>query len=217
MPVRPRLLLLIPVAAAAQNASFKGVTVNTTDGQPLAGVHVQLLPAPSDGSGEIYGAMSNRAGQFSMANLPPGAYFMRCDRNGFVLAHSGGARKASGSVALKPGENITDFKIEMAPQAVIAGRVLDQYGDPMQYVRVQISPAAQTDGSFAEGGATAAATNDRGEFRLAAKAWSTGHLMLPPQVAIRRLPRQAKLRGNSSGRNSRSFNGRQLNALARRY
>src|SRR5579872_6649958 len=98
MSVRPLLLLLFPVAAAAQNASLQGITVNAADGQPLAGVHLQLITAPSDGSGSVYGAMSNRAGQFSFANLPPGAYFMRCERNGFVLMHSGGPTRNPGSV-----------------------------------------------------------------------------------------------------------------------
>ena len=39
-------------------------------------------------------------------------------------------------LAVKAGQPIDDYKIVMAEQAVIAGRVVDEYGDPVQNMAV---------------------------------------------------------------------------------
>jgi len=40
------------------------------------------------------------------------------------------------NLAIKPGEHLTGYQLEMTPRAVIAGRVVDEAGDPVQGVRV---------------------------------------------------------------------------------
>jgi len=53
--------------------------------------------------------------------------------------------QAKGSTAIpnltiKPGEALTGYQLEMAPRAVISGRVVDEAGDPVQGARVQSVP-----------------------------------------------------------------------------
>ncbi len=42
------------------------------------------------------------------------------------------------NLAIKPGEHLTGYQLEMTPRAVIAGRVVDEAGDPVQGVRVRL-------------------------------------------------------------------------------
>jgi hypothetical protein len=115
-----------------------------------------------DGTTAAYGAISDRAGHFSIANVEPGTYFFRPERRGFVYAPS---KPASGmpTVTLKPGQRLTDFRIDMTARAVIVGRVLDEHGDPMQNVTVAGEAIPKTD-EWMPGMHTG--TDDRGEFRL---------------------------------------------------
>jgi protocatechuate 3,4-dioxygenase beta subunit len=164
MPFRLLLLMLFPSVVAAQNASLQGVV--TSDGQPMAGVHVQLVGVANGGVGDVYGAMSDRTGRFSMASVPPGAYFVSATRSGFVEIRDPRNKTPLGSVNLKPGRSITDFKIEMTPYAVLSGRVVDQYGDPIPYIPIRVYPIVEHGVTFAGSGASYTQTNDRGEFRM---------------------------------------------------
>ncbi len=161
-----RPLLLIPLLVAgclgAQQSSAAGVTVDQT-GQPLAGVHVRLITGDFDsgeGAETVYGATSDKSGQFSFPSVKPGLYLVMAERTGFIQQGSMGFAM----LALKPGQQLTDHKIAMTAQAVIAGRVTDEYGDPVQGFPVQ-TQAVVSNQLFTVGGRNVM-TDDRGEFRL---------------------------------------------------
>jgi hypothetical protein len=163
--MRPLAAISLLVAAClhAQPGSVVGVVLDRT-GRPLAGVHIRLTGGDLDsnaGPERAYGAISDQAGKFSMEAVIPGAYSMTAERKGFVQQTS---RLAV--LVVKPGQNVTDYRIEMAARAVIMGRVVDEYGDPVQGMSVQLQPVAAGQsqdfnlmGSFAQ-------TDYRGEFRL---------------------------------------------------
>jgi protocatechuate 3,4-dioxygenase beta subunit len=126
------LFLLFCACGAAQQASLEGVAVNAMTGQPLSGVHVRLVEAPSAGQQQVYGAMSDQDGRFSITGVQPGPYTLTPTRAGFIylaLAPGGSTRSP---LRLAPGQHLTDFKLQMTPHAVIAGRVVDEYGDPVR-------------------------------------------------------------------------------------
>jgi hypothetical protein len=86
-----------------------------------------------------------------------------------VAERAGYIQQTSGVLAMlsvKPGEHLTDYKITMALRALIVGHVVDEYGDPVQNVNVQVQPLAsnRTQG-FAYGQGNTM-TDDRGEFRI---------------------------------------------------
>lgn len=120
------------------------------------------------GIGQSYGAMSGRDGAFSMGGVPAGVYLLMAERTGFVQMLKEAVRMQTPAITLQAGRPLTDYKVEMSPRAVIAGRVTDEYGDPVPNVRVEASPVKR-------GGPAAArsmrplpppVTDDRGEFRI---------------------------------------------------
>jgi hypothetical protein len=158
---------MLTAAVAAQPAGIDGVVVNRATGQPLSGVHVRLMTGDFGGGGidRAYGAISDKAGHFSVTGMKPGLYMVMPERAGFVEAHAPGLMPFA-TVALKPGQNLTGHKLEMNPRAMILGRVVDEYGDPVAGVDVQIQPVPPDRESFGMFRGSGNSTDDRGEFRI---------------------------------------------------
>jgi hypothetical protein len=81
---------------------------------------------------------------------------------------------------VKTGDHIRELTLEMVPRAIISGRVLDEYGDPVMDANVTAIPVPPKEDL---GFTPISATNDRGEFRLVvapgkyyvkAKVWPEG-------------------------------------------
>src|ERR1039458_6835987 len=144
--MKPALLgFLFCATLAAQPASMEGTEVNQATGQPLAGVHVRLVTGDFSDSGNdqiAYGAISDRAGHFSITNMKPGIYMVFPERAGFVQAPSAQPAAPFTFVPLKPGQQLAGYKLEMTPHATISARVVDEYGDPVRRVSVQLEPVA---------------------------------------------------------------------------
>ena len=152
--------------AAAQPAGIEGVVLNHATGQPLAGVHVRFVTGDFSGGGmeQAYGAISDRAGHFSVAGLQAGIYVVMPERNGFVQVTSAHPNMPIDLLPVKAGQKIADYKIEMTPCAILSGRVLDEYGDPVQNISVQLEPVSPNAQGFFIGRNNN--TDERGEFRM---------------------------------------------------
>ncbi len=107
----------------------------------------------------VYGAMTGAGGRFSVDPIAAGTYYATLERPGFVSPVA-----IKPVVKLKAGERVSDLKLEMAPRTAISGRVLDEYGDPVQYASVQATPVAGR--PMYEGMYSFATTDERGEFRI---------------------------------------------------
>jgi len=155
------LFWFLAASLAAQTASLEGTVVDKTTGQPVSSAHVRLLSASAmagQSIDRVYGALSDRAGHYSIADIQPGLYFVAVDHSGFIGTFNGRSRPAA--ISLKPGDHLADHKLELTPAAHLSGRVVDENGDPMQSVSVQIRPASAAAGNWA-----VAVSDDRGEFR----------------------------------------------------
>jgi large repetitive protein len=163
------LPLLFCIALRAQPGSIEGTVVNEADGQPLSGVHITLLPSDFASPQETFGAISDRAGHFSMAAVTPGSYIVMPDHTGFLFA-----QKATDPlmpiVRVKAGQHLSDFKVRMAARAVIAGRVVDEAGDPLTGVTVSARYDPEQLFLSLLAGSPQGRTDDRGMFRLVVPA-----------------------------------------------
>ena len=119
-------------------AGIDGVAVSRETGQPIAGGTVSFRPS----QGRPYGAISDGAGHFSITGIAPGVYSVEAGRAGFVYLPPKGQGRVRSSVNLGAGERLTDLKIEMAQRYVVAGRVVDENGDPLQSVLVHAETAS---------------------------------------------------------------------------
>jgi hypothetical protein len=160
-------LLCLPLWA--QNSNVQGIVIDAVTQQPLSGVHVKLVNLDTGTlSMIVYGALSDRTGHFSIAAMPPGAYIPSPEFTGFVPAppKKPGASPFSNTIEIKRGQPVSDLKIEMVRRALIAGRVLDDAGDPVPYASVQVTSETGAPIPLRPFGGNDNRTNELGEFRL---------------------------------------------------
>jgi hypothetical protein len=67
---------------------------------------------------------------------------------------------------LTPGETVTDINVELSPQAVISGRVVDEDGDLWSHANVNLYRSEWERGRSAGSGYSSGEVNDQGEFRI---------------------------------------------------
>jgi Carboxypeptidase regulatory-like domain len=195
--VRPAiLLLLLSAALSAQPAGIDGVVVNHATGQPLSGVHVRLITGDAFGfdiADRAYGAISDKAGRFSITGMKPGVYTLTLERAGYLQARTA---VPDTMVALKAGQNLTGQKLEMNPRAIIMGRVVDDSGDPVQRVEVIALPVQSDRGSPPFLSRSMAATDERGEFQILVSPGRYG-LQASPRMPDNDVPPEIRSDGSS--------------------
>jgi hypothetical protein len=151
------LAWLFPLGLSAQAASpsppkpasLSGTVTNSVTGEPIAHTHIRLDAYPN-----AFGAITTVDGHFSMNAVPPGTYTLFAERRGFQTMAVPASNK---HLELKSDERIKDLVVQLVPDAVISGRVLDSNGAPLDNIRLLVISAGQTQ---------YAATDDRGEFRI---------------------------------------------------
>lgn len=173
-----------PAAETEKPGVIRGTVVSATTKEPIrrADVTLQAVMRPgAPGMGILPGmmpsmtkALTDAEGNFIFKDVKPGTYFLRVERSGYVPtsygARSPGAVPAQ--ISVRPEQEVTGLRIAMTPQAVIAGRVLDEEGEPMQNVMVMavsvdaLQATPRRPGRLGMGMRSQGQTDDRGQFRL---------------------------------------------------
>jgi hypothetical protein len=151
----------------AQQASFSGIAINSITREPLSGTHITVsLIAKFPDPNQPYGAVSGPDGHFSIPNLSPGAYQLLARRNGFIFFEAENRGGSSVGFTLKPGETVNDRIVEMTPEAIISGRVTDEFGDAVQNAFVSATPATGDPSTSVVLSRMNGPADDRGQFRI---------------------------------------------------
>jgi hypothetical protein len=110
--------------------------VQEPGGQGLRKVQVELASEGADDQ-LVYTTATDTEGHFALEDIKPGHYVLSASRSGFMPlnAHH---RKFASAISLQPSQEMKDMVLRMQPAGVIAGKVLDHDGDPMQDVMVSI-------------------------------------------------------------------------------
>jgi hypothetical protein len=158
-------LLLVAAMAWAQPASVTGRAVNASTGAPLKNAQVWLEVFTRIRRGNELPSVpvvaTDADGRFTITNVPPGQYLLFARRGGYLK--DGGQTP----FALAPRETRRDVVVQLAPQSLIAGRVVDEGGEAVPGAKVSVrrfawiagrrqlaevcSCEAQADGSFVVG------------------------------------------------------------------
>lgn len=163
-------LLLSALAAAGYQAAeedksklarLEGRVVNLVTGEPVRKAKLTLAQSyvsGQQGPRDARTVNGDAEGRFLFEDLAPGTYLLSAEKAGFLHEYYG-------SVALAAGQHLKDLEFKLTPQAVIAGRVLDDEGEPAGQAVVNVSRlAGSRSRSMPTGGGQ---TNDLGEFRIA--------------------------------------------------
>jgi hypothetical protein len=152
---------------AAQPASIAGTVTDHATSRPMAGVHVRLLSSDFSYRTAVtaYGAITDPAGRFSIGSIGSGIYTLAPEFPGFILRP---ADKSGDSIPLRAGQHLSDYHFEMTAMATITGKVVDEFGDPVQRISVELEAVSNDSLRDLPYGFVDNPSNDLGEFHLAA-------------------------------------------------
>jgi hypothetical protein len=151
-------------APVKTDCAADGSVVNGLTGEPIPRARIMLM----GGNGQLSVA-ADSSGRWSLSNVPCGQVQMMASRPGFLNMNPGQprARGPFRPVILTSGSPTHDIKIQLTPQAVVAGKVVDDQGDPIMNAQVLPFSSRVVEGRRTFQPAGNAMTNDLGEFRLA--------------------------------------------------
>jgi hypothetical protein len=146
-------------------ASITGRVVSADSGAPIRRAEVQAALA---GGPRARGVLTDENGRFALQNLPAGRWTVRAAKTGFVAQQFGQRNPftAAEQIVLADKQQFTaDFSLTRG--AAIAGRVYDEFGDPIANARVAaLRLALSANGRQLVPAGTSAPTDDTGAFRV---------------------------------------------------
>lgn len=163
------LAVFLAQGQTSSSASVEGMVSNKLTGAPVKGAHVIYVKSAS-AAGRAASPISSdtdASGHFSL-QLAPGTYRLWVERNGFARQIYGALSPAGeGSVlTLAAGQQLHDVAFHAVPLGAIAGRVVDEDGEPIQGVGIQVLRFNYTNGDRQLISVAGATSNDRGEYRV---------------------------------------------------
>jgi hypothetical protein len=160
--------LVVTPAPGATTADIIQALSNTAQarGLPLSVANLQSQLASLSGRTPPT-TTTDRDGRFTFANVEPGPYTIRVQKDGFFGKPEGGNHQPTAAIevrvaAREPG----DASLSMIPGAIIGGRIFDTNGQLMSNANGQVFVVAYAFGHAVLGPLVAKVTDDRGEFRL---------------------------------------------------
>jgi Carboxypeptidase regulatory-like domain len=152
---------------AKQLCTVGGSVVRSGTNEPLTKARI-VLRAEDERSSPPHVTVTNAQGQFTIEDIPPGRYVLRVERNGYMGKTYGEDDQGNSStiLTLKPAQHMTDLVFRLQRCGVISGRILDDDGEPVEGVTVELLGQSRWHGKVNTHTARQEQTNDLGEYRL---------------------------------------------------
>lgn len=146
---------------SADRGVVQGRVIDALSGRPLQGARVQVMGGPDFGS-----LTTDDDGRYEL-ELRPGRYRVTVNANGYATGFHGpqGGRGGQTIVDVQPGRLTTGIDVRMQASGRISGRILDDRGQPLAGVELELMPAVS---AMALGGPRAeyARTDADGSYRV---------------------------------------------------
>jgi len=168
-PLFVLLIGLLPRAFSSEPAALvEGAVTNKITGAPVKGAHViyTRIASGADPAASPISRDTDVQGHFHL-ELGPGSYRLWVEREGFARQNYGSpSPEDTGSVlTVASGQELRDLAFRITPLGALSGRVLDQDGDPLQGVGIQVLRVSYLSGMRQLIPVAGASSNDRGEYR----------------------------------------------------
>ena len=149
-----------------ETCTVSGMVVKLAGSAPLKSARV-VLNGVEDAT-RAYAANTDAGGRFLLKNVQPGHYRLIVTRSGFVSQEYGQKTPNDpGSIlTLAPSQQVKDLLFRLIPWGVIAGRILNEDGEPFPWIQVTALREAYTEGKRKLWPEAQETTNDLGEYRL---------------------------------------------------
>ncbi len=151
----PTVGLLLAAAAclhAQTGVAVEGRVVSTSDKTPIRRAVVTLRGQ------ETYLIRSDANGHFALPDVAPGQYEVEAAREGYQTRPLAG-------VVIGPG--VVPLEVPLTPLALLAGRIVDELGDPVPDADVEAMHFRYESGRRQLQSSARVKTNDRGEYLIA--------------------------------------------------
>jgi protocatechuate 3,4-dioxygenase beta subunit len=208
IPVTVLCLLASPAYTFAQTATalqatpaggyrVSGTVVSKTDGHPLARTRVTLRDTKN--SQKFESRVTEEDGKFYFQGVPPGKYSLIGAKRGFITAAYDQHEQFSTAIVTGASVDTEALALRLAPAARIAGKILDESGDPVRHASVTLYSQDHSSGVDQIHQSRGAQTDDQGEYELPSLTPGTYFLSASakPWYAIHP---QTEQRGSRSGR-----------------
>ena len=171
-PNNPQAQAQTQTTDPADLCSLDGQVVNAQTGEPLRKANIilnRVEAAPSNNPPPSYSTTSAEDGHFAMKDIEPGQYRLMAIRNGYVTLTYGakGPGRVGTTLSLVRQQHLSELTLKLTPHGVIAGRIVDEDGDPVANARVMLQSFRYVQGrKQLSNSAGWANTNDLGEYRV---------------------------------------------------
>ena len=155
-------------AASSASALLEGTVFNKLTGAPVKSAHVMYIrvtPGLDDGAQPI-STDTDSSGHYAI-HLAAGTYRLWAERPGYAR-QTYGSRSPEGqgsAISVAAGEQLHDLDLRMVPLGAITGNVLDDDGDAMQGVGIQVLRFSYATGRRQLIPVSGASSDDRGQYR----------------------------------------------------
>ncbi|HSC27960.1 MAG TPA: carboxypeptidase-like regulatory domain-containing protein [Vicinamibacterales bacterium] len=146
--------------------SIRGRVLSADSGSPLRRAQVRIMGP------DILAktALTDAEGRYEFGSLPAGRFTLQATKSGFVSVQYGQTRpfESGRPIELLDKQTLENADIAMPRGSVIAGRILDEYGEPVPDATVSALRQSWTGGRrrLMPVGGRMAQTNDLGQYRL---------------------------------------------------
>jgi len=152
--------------------TVEGQVQSSATGAPIRKAEITLRgserPAGAMAMPTTYTAAADVGGKFVIKDVEPGKYRLSIHRTGFVDAQYGarGPGRGGAVISLQKAQKLKDLLVQLIPQAVIAGRVVDEKNEPAVSVEVSAKRYIYSNGKKQLSPTGSSMTNDLGEYRI---------------------------------------------------
>ena len=148
---------------------MQGTVFNKVSGAPVNHAHVMYIKSAAGANDNLtpISTDTDSEGHF-LIQVEPGTYRLWVERPGFARQPYG-ARTPEGAgtvLTLAPRQQVRDITIKLVPLGAISGRTIDNEGEPVQGVSVQVLRFSYANGKRQLIPVSGASSNDRGEYRI---------------------------------------------------
>lgn len=126
-----------------ENATISGV-VYGADSKALRLATVRLEPPPSEASVPERVTQTDSQGSFEFDEVASGRYLLAVERTGYLNSLYQGPKGPV--LTIKSGQTMTGVAMKMTPQSIIAGRVVDDEGEPLPGASVSVGSYSPPEG-----------------------------------------------------------------------
>ena len=166
VPCMPEAQSLAAPQTAAAPAGYRiaGTVVSKADGRPLARARITVRDA--NDSKKFLSIVTSEDGKFEFTGLPAGKYSLTGARRGFISASYDQHDQYSTAIVTGAGLDTETLVLRLAPDAVITGKVLDEFGESVRHAQVTLYFDDHSSGVDKIRQSRGAQTDDLGQYEL---------------------------------------------------